>query len=116
MDELSTLGPTQVAELRDGRVHVFQLDPTALGIAAPPAEAIRGGTPQENAAVTLDVLRGRPGPARDLVLLNAAGALVAAELAEDLREGLALAARAVDAGAAYEKLDALRAMTRAAQA
>ena len=116
MDELSTLGPTQVAELRDGRVHVFQLDPTALGIAAPPAEAIRGGTPQENAAVTLEVLRGRPGPARDLVLLNAAGALVAAELAEDLREGLALAARAVDAGAAYEKLDALRAMTWAAQA
>ena len=81
-----------------------------------PAEAIRGGTPQENAAVTLDVLQGRPGPARDLVLLNAAGALVAADLAEDLREGLALAARAVDAGAAYEKLEALRAMTRAAQA
>ncbi|MDR7482289.1 MAG: hypothetical protein QN203_07245 [Armatimonadota bacterium] len=66
--------------------------------------------------MTLGVLQGQPGPARDLVLLNAAGALVAAELAGDLREGLALAARAVDSGAAYEKLEGLRAMTKAAQA
>ncbi len=114
MDEVSTLGPTQIAELRDGRVSETVLDPSSLGIAAPPQEAIAGGTPQQNAEVTLAVLRGEAGPARDLVALNAAAALVAAELAGDLADGLALAARSIDSGAAYEKLEALRALTRAA--
>ncbi len=114
MDEVSTLGPTQIAELRDGRVSETVLDPSSLGIAAPPPEAIAGGTPQQNAEVTLAVLRGEAGPARDLVALNAAAALVAAELAGDLADGLALAARSIDSGAAYEKLEALRALTRAA--
>lgn len=114
MDEVSTLGPTQIAELRDGRVSETVLDPSSLGIAPPPPEAIAGGTPQQNAEVTLSVLRGEAGPARDLVALNAAAALVAAELAGDLEDGLALAARSIDSGAAYEKLEALRALTRAA--
>jgi anthranilate phosphoribosyltransferase len=113
MDELSTLGPTQVAELREGRVHVSVLDPETLGVVAPAPEAIAGGTPPENARVTLRVLQGEPGPARDLVVLNAGAALVAAELAEDLREGMALASRAIDSGAAYEKLEELRVHTRA---
>jgi anthranilate phosphoribosyltransferase len=112
MDEVSTLGPTQIAELRDGRVSETVLDPSSLGIAPPPQEAIAGGTPQQNAEVTLSVLRGEAGPARDLVALNAAAALVAAELAGDLEDGLALAARSIDSGAAYEKLEALRALTR----
>lgn len=115
MDELSTLGPTQVGELRDGRVHVSVLDPAALGIAAPAPDAIAGGSPQQNAEVTLAVLRGEKGPARDLVVLNAGAALEVAELAGDLREGMALAGRAIDSGAAYEKLEELRVHTRAAQ-
>jgi anthranilate phosphoribosyltransferase len=114
MDELSTLGPTQVAELRDGTVSTYAVEPEALGVRPPSTEAIAGGTPQQNAEVTLAVLRGEPGPARDLVVLNAGAALVAAELAGDLREGMALAARALDSGAAYEKLEALRVLTRAA--
>lgn len=114
MDEVSTLGPTQIAELRDGRVSDTVLDPSSLGIAPPPPGAIAGGTPQQNAEVTLKVLRGEAGPARDLVAINAAAALVAAELAADLADGLALAVRSIDSGAAYEKLEALRAVTRAA--
>jgi anthranilate phosphoribosyltransferase len=114
MDEMSTLGPTQVAELRDGRVAVSIVQPASLGVASPPPEAIAGGTPQQNAEVTVGVLRGQPGAARDIVVLNAAAALIAAELAEDLREGMALASRSIDSGAAHEKLEALRVHTRAA--
>jgi anthranilate phosphoribosyltransferase len=116
MDEVSTLGPTQVAELRDGRVQVRMIEPAALGVPPAPADAVAGGTPRQNAEVTLAVLQGERGPARDLVVANAAAALVAAELAEDLPEGMALAARAIDSGAAYEKLEELRVHTRAAEA
>jgi anthranilate phosphoribosyltransferase len=114
MDEVSTLGPTHVAELRDGRVRTSVLEPAALNVASPPPGAIAGGTPQQNAEVTLSVLRGTTGPARDLVAVNAGAALVAAELAEDLAQGIALAGRAIDSGAAYEKLEQLRVQTKAA--
>jgi len=114
MDEMSTLGPTQVAELRDGRVAMSIVQPASLSVASPAPEAIAGGTPQQNAEVTVGVLRGQPGAARDIVVLNAAAALIAAELAEDLREGMALASRSIDSGAAHEKLEALRVHTRAA--
>lgn len=114
MDEISTFGPTQVAELRDGRVQVTMLEPSALGITPAAPEAVGGGTAQQNAEVTLAVLRGEPGPARDLVVVNAGAALAAAELAEDLHEGMALAGRAIDSGAAHEKLEELRVHTRVA--
>jgi anthranilate phosphoribosyltransferase len=116
MDEISTLGPTQIAELRDGRVAVKVIEPASLGIAPPSPEAIAGGTPQQNAEVSLRVLRGEQGPARDLVVTNAGAALVVAELAETLREGMDLAGRAIDSGAAYEKLEELRVTTRAGSA
>ena len=114
MDEMSTLGPTQVAELRDGRVRVTVIEPSALKISSPPPEAVAGGTPQQNAEITVSVLRGQQGPARDLVVLNSGAALVAAELADDLAEGMVLAARAIDSGAAYEKLEQLRVQTKVA--
>jgi len=114
MDEMSTLGPTQVAELRDGRVKVSVVDPESLKIDSPAPQAIAGGSPQQNAEVTVAVLRGERGPARDIVVLNAAGALVAAELVEDLPGGMALAKRSIDSGAAHEKLEALRVHTRVA--
>ncbi len=114
MDEVTTMGKTQMAELRDGRVHVTSVEPASLGITPPPPETIAGGTPQQNAEVTTSVLRGQPGPARDLVVLNAAAALVVAELAEDLAEGMTLAGRSIDSGAAHEKLEELRVHTRAA--
>jgi len=114
MDEVSTLGPTQTAELRDGRVRLSVIEPATLKLTSPPPEAIAGGTPQQNAETTVSVLRGKVGPARDLVAVNAGAALVAAELADDLTEGMALAGRAIDSGAAYEKLEQLRVQTKAA--
>ncbi len=116
IDELSTVGPTQVSELRDGRVRTRQVTPEELGLERASADAIAGGSPQENAAITTAVLQGEGGPRREIVLANAAAALLTAELADDWRDGLALARRAIDSGAAYEKLEALRAHTRAASA
>lgn len=112
MDEVSTLAPTRISEVRDGSVRTYTLDPTTLGISPPDAQALAGGSPEENARTTEAILRGAPGPARDIILLNAAAALQVAGLAGDLREGMALAARAIDSGAAYERLEGLRVRTR----
>jgi anthranilate phosphoribosyltransferase len=114
LDEISTVGPTQVSELHGGQVRTFTLTPDILGLPESPPEAIAGGTPADNAAVTTAVLRGEEGPRRDIVLANAAAALVAADIAEDWRGGVELARRAIDSGAAYEKLEALRVHSKAA--
>ncbi len=114
IDEVSTVGPTQVSELRGGTVRTSTITPDDLGLPQAQAESVAGGRPDENAAITIAVLRGEPGPRQDIVLANAAAALVAAEIAGDWRDGIALARRAIGSGAAYEKLEALRAHTRAA--
>jgi len=114
IDEVSTVGPTQISELRDGDVQTRELRPEDLGLDRANADAIAGGSPQENAAITTAVLQGAVGPRRDIVVANAAAALVTAELAENWRDGVALARRAIDSGAAYEKLEALRVHTSAA--
>ncbi len=107
MDELTTLGSSRVLALRSGVVTEFTIDPSEHGLARATAEDLRGGTPEENALVVRRVLAGEPGPHRDIVVLNAAGGLVVAGLAEDLGEGLALAAAAIDDGQAQGHLDAL---------
>ncbi len=112
MDEVSTLAPTRISEVRDGSVRTYTLDPTTLGISPPNAQALAGGSPEENARTTEAILRGESGPPRDIILLNAGAALQVAGLAGDLREGMALAARAIDSGAAYERLEGLRVRTR----
>jgi anthranilate phosphoribosyltransferase len=114
LDEVSTVGPTRVSELRSGSVRTYTIEPEDLGLARSTSAAIAGGRPEENAAITTAVLRGENGPRQEIVLANAAAALVAAEIAGDWRDGVALARRAVASGAAYEKLEALRAHTRAA--
>ncbi|HXF82047.1 MAG TPA: anthranilate phosphoribosyltransferase [bacterium] len=114
IDEISTVGPTRVSELRGGEVRTYTLTPEDFGLPQATPEQLAGGRPEENAAITTAVLRGEGGPRQDIVLANAAAALVAAELAEDLRAGVALARRAIASGAAYEKLEALRAHSRAA--
>ncbi|HEX4841461.1 MAG TPA: anthranilate phosphoribosyltransferase [bacterium] len=114
IDEVSTVGPTRISELRDGRVRTSTITPEDLGLAQGAAEAIAGGRPEENAAITTAVLQGERGPRRDIVVANAAAALMTAELASTWTEGVQLAQRALDSGAAYEKLEALRAHTKAA--
>jgi len=112
MDELTTMGPSKITEVRDGTARTYMFDPATLGLRAPDRDALSGGTPDENAQTAIAILRGEQGYRREIVLLNAAAGLIAGGLAANLPEGFAMATRALDAGAAYEKLEALRAMTR----
>jgi len=107
IDELSPFGPSLVFEIVDGDVREWELDPRDLGLEPTDPEALRGGSATENAAIIRAVLAGEPGARRDAVLLNAAAGLVAAGLADDLMEGLALGGETIDSGAAHSRLDAL---------
>ena len=109
LDEITTTTTTQVSELADGAVNTYMLDPRELGIPTAQPSDLKGGTPEENAEMTLSVLRGEKGPKRDIVLLNAAAAIVAGGKAEDITAGLAAAAESVDSGRALEKLEGLKA-------
>ena len=111
LDELSLSGPSAVHELRDGALREYNISPKEVGLSQAPNQAVRGGSPEENAAALRAVLGGDTGPLRDITLLNAAAALVAADLAPDLKEGVRLAARAVDSGAARDKLAAFVKLT-----
>lgn len=113
IDELSPAGPNLVAEVVDGAVVERTIDPAELGVPRCAPEELRGGTPEENASAVREVFAGAAGGRRDAILLNAAGAIAAAGHAEDLREGLELARRALDSGAALERLDELVAFSRA---
>ena len=113
LDEMTTTGPTSVAELRDGAIRLFEVTPEEAGLARAEAADLRGGEPAHNAAALRDVLAGARTPYRDIALLNAAGALVVAGRAETLRDGAALAARAVDDGRAAETLARLVAASNA---
>jgi anthranilate phosphoribosyltransferase len=104
MDELSVASPSFVIEV-DGERKEYELDPAQLGLAHAPVESMRGGGPEDNARLAREVLGGAKGPRRDVVLLNSAAALRAAGLARDWKEGLGLAADAIDSGRAGEVLD-----------
>jgi anthranilate phosphoribosyltransferase len=112
VDELSPAGPNLVFEVADGVVHERVVDPVELGIEPCEPGALAGGSPADNARITRDVLSGAGGPRRDAVVLNAGGAIAAAGHADDLREGLALAAHAIDDGHAAERLEELVAFSR----
>jgi anthranilate phosphoribosyltransferase len=105
LDELSTVGPSLVIELLDGGRRAYQLDAAELGLPRASREDLRGGGPAENAVIAREVLEGARGPRRDVVLLNASAALRAAGLARDWKEGLSLAAEAIDRGAAAGVLE-----------
>ena len=111
LDELTTTGPTEVAEWRDGVVRRFQVTPEDAGLPRADISALRGGDAEQNAAALRALLDGAPGAYRDIVLLNAAAALVVADRAADLAQGAALAAAVIDDGRAARALDALVAAT-----
>jgi anthranilate phosphoribosyltransferase len=108
LDELTLAGPSQVVELKAGTLTEFEVTPEDAGLPRAPVEALKGGDPAENAAALLALLEGAPGAYRDCVLLNAAAALIVAERAQSLRDGVALAARSLDSGAALDVLRRLR--------
>jgi anthranilate phosphoribosyltransferase len=109
LDELTLAGPSQVVELKDGELSSFEVTPEDAGLPRAPVEALKGGDPAENAAALLALLEAAPGAYRDCVLLNAAAALIVAGRAQTLRDGVALAARSLDGGAALDVLRRLRA-------
>jgi anthranilate phosphoribosyltransferase len=108
LDELSVAGENQVVALRDGSVRCFTVTPEQAGLPRAPIGAIRGGDAALNAATLLALLQGATGPYRDTVLLNAAGALIVAGRAGDLREGVGLATRSIASGASLAALETLR--------
>jgi anthranilate phosphoribosyltransferase len=111
VDEISVVGPTKVAALKDGAVTTFTISPEDVNMAFAPLEAIKGGDAKHNAEALSEVLRGAPGAYRDTVLLNAAAALVVAEKATDLLAGVRLAAASIDDGEARARLDRLVAVS-----
>ena len=114
LDEITTTGPTHVADLKDGKVRLFEVTPEMAGLPrATPAE-LKGADAATNAAAITELLAGRPGPYRDIVLLNSAAALLVAGKAADLKAGVALAAAAIDSGKAKATLGQLIAITNRA--
>jgi anthranilate phosphoribosyltransferase len=107
LDELTTTGPTEVAEWKDGTVRRFTVTPQDAGLPLASIDDIRGGDAEVNAAALTALLAGECGPYRDIVLLNAAAALVVGESADDLAQGVTLAARVIDDGKAAQALAAL---------
>jgi anthranilate phosphoribosyltransferase len=111
LDEITTTGTTEVAELRDGKVATFTVAPEDAGLPRARLDDLKGGDPATNAASLTVLLEGRRGPLRDVVLLNSAAALIVAGRARDLRQGVDQAADAIDNGAARRALDRLVAIT-----
>ncbi len=106
-DELTTTGPSDVVELRDGELRRFKVTPEEAGLTRTSLDTIKGGDGDENALIMTAVLDGTPGPIRDIVLLNSAAALIVAGRVETLRDGIAVAAEAIDSGAASATLNEL---------
>ncbi|HTP76651.1 MAG TPA: anthranilate phosphoribosyltransferase [Rhizomicrobium sp.] len=114
LDEIAISGPTRVAELAEGKVTSREIVPEDAGLKRSPLAAIAGGTAVENAAALRRLFDSEAGAYRDIVLINSAAALIVAGKAQDLKQGAALAAAAIDKGEARAKLDLLVAVSRAA--
>ena len=107
LDEITLTGPTQVTELRDGQISTRQIHPGDFGLQTVSAEVLKGGDADYNARILRGVLDGEEGPQRDVVLLNAAAAMVVGGLAEDITAGLDVARASIDSGKARQALDRL---------
>jgi anthranilate phosphoribosyltransferase len=112
LDEISNTGPSRISEVREGTVRNFTVRPEDLGLARASIQDLRGGDRVENAEIIRRVLSGEVGPRRDVVLMNASAALVVGGRARDLKDGVALAAQAIDSGAAADRLAGLIALSQ----
>jgi anthranilate phosphoribosyltransferase len=114
LDEITLTGKTFVAEAQEGGVRSFEIEPANFGLDAASIDHLRGGDPDANAEIIRHVFEGkRKDEARSLVVMNAAAALVVGEVTDDLRTASRLASKAIDSGAALEKLELLKTATRA---
>ena len=107
MDEISTAGETQIVELKDGKVTKYTVTPEKLGIKRAAIADIAGGTPQENAKDIVDILKGKKGAKRDIIVVNAGAALLVSGKAQSLEAGIKMANVSIDSGAALKKLNEL---------
>jgi anthranilate phosphoribosyltransferase len=112
LDEISNTGESRVSEVREGVVRTFAVRPEDFGLPRASIGDLRGGDREQNAQIIRAIVDGERGPRRDIVLMNTAAALVAGTKARDLKEGVEVAARSIDTGAARDKLDRLVALSR----
>ena len=113
LDEFTTTNTTMVTEIRRGKIESYEVQPAGLGLSMAKAADLVGGEPAENAVITRAILGGEKGPKRDIVLLNAAFAIMASGKADNPQAGLALAVESIESGAALKKLESLAAMSQA---
>jgi anthranilate phosphoribosyltransferase len=116
LDEIAVTGPTRVADVKDGQVREYEVTPQSLGLQIWTPEALKGGTPEQNARILRDVLAGQRGGPRDAVLANAAAALYVAGAVNALEDGVKLAARTIDSGDSEACLARLVATSREVRA
>ena len=112
LDEISNTGPSHISEVHEGVVRSSTVRPEDFGLPSASIQDLRGGDREENAEIIRRILAGEAGPRRDIVLMNAAAALVVGGKARDFKEGVALAAQSIDSGAAAAKLAGLIALSR----
>lgn len=107
LDEISTTGKSRVCELKDGKIHTYTIEPGDFGLIKASLNDLKGGDAAENAALLKDILNGKKGPQRDVVVLNAAAALVASNKVKSVEEGIKMAIDSIDKGQAMDKLKRL---------
>lgn len=107
LDEITITGKTKVSELKDGKIRTYYVTPEKFGIKRARLEDIKGGNAKENAGIILSILKGEPGPRRDVVLMNSSAALVAGSKAKDFKAGIRPASSSIDSGKALDKLQKL---------
>jgi len=112
LDEISNTGESRLSEVREGIVRTYTVQPEDFALPRASIKQLQGGDREQNAQIIRLLLEGEPGPRRDIVLMNAAAALVAGGRARELKEGVALAAQAIDSGTARGKLEALATLSR----
>jgi anthranilate phosphoribosyltransferase len=111
LDEVTLTGPTAVAALEGGEIRSFEVTPEEAGLSRVSSDALKGGDPDANARALQNVLNGKPSAYRDVALINAAAALIVAGRAKTLKDGVAMAAEALDSGAAAARLKQLIAVS-----
>ncbi|HTF99656.1 MAG TPA: bifunctional glutamine amidotransferase/anthranilate phosphoribosyltransferase, partial [Nitrospirota bacterium] len=111
LDEITITDRTRVSEFVNGSVKDYFIHPSDFGLPTGAKDDLRGGDAKQNAEITISVLKGKKGVQRDIVLLNAAAGLAAAGRAKDLKDGMGIAAEAIDSGAAIDKLEQMKAFT-----
>ena len=111
MDELTTTGPSKVAILKDGSVYMIEVSPTDAGLPSVTLDDLKGGTSEQNADAIIRLLNGEQSPLRDIVLYNAAAALIVTDKAKSLTDGVSIAAKSIDSGSAKSTLEGMLAIT-----